>query len=85
MLEDVIQIKNVVTTNTDVSADITENIMFVEKIIWSPSTCTCENGKYSRSINGDSAITRLETIEVIETIPTKTIVIKVCIFQLHFY
>ena len=46
-----------------------------EKIyIWNPSTCTCENGKYSASIIGDSVIIYDETIEA--TISRRNIAIR---------
>ena len=41
--------------------------------IQDPSTCSCENGKYLRSINDDSVITYDEIIEATKTVPTKTI------------
>ena len=47
-----------------------KKICVSENYIWDPSTCTCENGKYSGSMIGD------ETIEVKKTIPTKAISIN---------
>ena len=31
-----------------------KKIIYVKKYIWNPSTCFCENGKYSISIMNDS-------------------------------
>ena len=39
--------------------------------IWNPNTCTCENGKYLRSIIGDSVIKCDEIVEVTKAIQTK--------------
>ena len=39
--------------------------------IWNPSTRTCENGRYTRSIIDDSVITCDEIIEETNTVPTK--------------
>ena len=45
MVENVIQIKTGITINIDVSAKIHKNNSCAKKkIIWNPSTCTCENG-----------------------------------------
>ena len=52
---------------------------------WNPSTCTCENGKYSGSIISDSIITLDEIIEATKTIPTKTFEIKNFYVLLAFY
>ena len=40
--------------------------------IWSPSTCTCENGKYLKCVIGDLIVTCDVIIEVKITAPKKT-------------
>ena len=42
MEENKIQINGGITINVNVSV---KNVMYVEKIVWNPSTCNCENGK----------------------------------------
>ena len=62
----------------DVSAKTWESIICIKNYIWNPSTCTCENGKYSGSIISDSVITCDEITEVAKTVlrkftPTKAL------------
>ena len=52
--KDVIQINGGITINVDVNV---KNVMCVKDYTWNPSTCNCENGKYSASIMDNSAIT----------------------------
>ena len=46
----------------------------MKKIVWNPTTCSCENGKYLASIMDDSAIMCDEIVQLyteeIQTIPT---------------
>ena len=67
MEENVIQIKNEIMINVDVSVT---NIIYEGKDdIWNLATCSCENGKYLGSIiNNDSMITCDEIIEETKTI-----------------
>ena len=59
--KNVIQINSGTTINVDVSVI---NILYVKKKnILNPATCSCENGKYSKSTMDDSAITCDEIIE----------------------
>ena len=44
--------------------------------IWSPSTSTCENGKYLESIIGDSIVICDGIIEVKKAFSTKTVLAK---------
>ena len=68
MIENVIQIKSVTTINIGAKKhDVCE-----ESSTWNPSTCTCENGKYLKSIIDDSVITCDEIIEAKKTVPTKS-------------
>ena len=53
MEQNVIQINGGITINVDMSV---KNVIYVKKIVWNPSTCNCENGKYLASIMDDSAI-----------------------------
>ena len=41
--------------------------------IWNPSTCPCENVKYLGGIIGDTVITCDDIIELVKSIPTKTV------------
>ena len=40
---------------------------------WNPATCSCENGKYARSIIDNSVITCDEIKDTTKTVPTKTV------------
>ena len=66
MLENATQIKCRITINGS-------NIMCAKKYY---STCTCENGKYLRSIIDNSAIACDEIIEVTEAFSTKIVPTK---------
>ena len=61
IVENVIQIKSGKTINVAVSAKIQENVC--EKIICRILVLILENGKYFRSIAGDSVIVRDEIIK----------------------
>ena len=64
MEENVIQIKNGIMINVDVSV---KNIIYVKKTIFGK----CENGKYLESIiDDDAVITWDEIIEETKTVPT---------------
>ena len=54
MEQNVSQINGEITVNVDVSV---KTIIYVKKIVKSPATCNCENGKYLASIMDDSLIT----------------------------
>ena len=57
MVENVIQNKNGISINVDVSTKIQENNICAKNIyIWNPITCTCENGKHLESIINDSVV-----------------------------
>ena len=59
--KNVIQINSGTMINVDVSVI---NILYVKKnYIFNPATCSCENGKYLKSIMDDSAITCDEIID----------------------
>ena len=60
MEESVIQINGGITVNVNVRV---KNVMYAKKITCTPSTCSCENGKYLASIMDESAITCGEVIE----------------------
>ena len=51
----------------------TKHCVCEKDYIWSPATCSCENGKYLASVidNYNSVITCDEIIEETKTIPTK--------------
>ena len=53
MEENVLQINGGIMINVSVSV---KNVMYVKKIVWNPSTCNYENGKYLANIMDDSAI-----------------------------
>ena len=61
MIENVIQIKSVITINVIANA---KNIIYVKKYIWNPTTCSCENRKYLASISDKSVSTCDEVIDV---------------------
>ena len=50
--------------------------MWEKYCIWNSASCSCENGKYLRSIIDDSVNTCDEIIEETQTIPTKTVLAK---------
>ena len=60
------------TINVGVSAKIKKKSCVQKNHISNPSTCTCENGRYTRSITDDSVITCDEIIEETNTVPTKS-------------
>ena len=60
MEKNAIHINGGITINVDVSV---KKFMYVEKIVWSPATCICENGKYLASIMDESAIICDEVIK----------------------
>ena len=60
------------TINVGVSTKIKKKLCVQKNYIWNPSTCTCENGRYTRSIIDDSVITCDEIIEETNTVPTKS-------------
>ena len=64
--------------NVGLSAKVKKDIMCAKNIYaWNPPTCTCENGKYLGSINGDLVITCVENIEATETTLAKTVPTKI--------
>ena len=67
----VIQINGGIRMNVNVSV---KDFMYVKKIVWNPTPCSCENGKYLGSIMNNSVIICDEVIESygeeIKTIPT---------------
>ena len=51
--------------------------LFVKKgYTWNPATCSCENGRYERSIFGDLAIICYAIIGTTKSILTKTAQVK---------
>ena len=46
------------------------NIIFEKDYIWSPATCSCENGEYLASVIDDSVIMCAEITEVRKTVLT---------------
>ena len=54
----VIQIKSGTKINVDMHTEIQKrHHMCGKDDIWNPSTCTCKNGKYLKSITDNSVIT----------------------------
>ena len=69
MEENVIQIKNGVMININVS--VKKHHICEKDYIWNPVTCSCENGKYLVSIIDDNLVMKCdEIIEETKTIPT---------------
>ena len=86
MVETLTQIKSGITINAVVREHLRKHFVCERSYIWSPSACTCKNGKHARTVIGDSAITCDENIEATKTIPTKSIAIKnVYILLVFFY
>ena len=79
-------------SNVNVSV---KNVMFGNRLVWNPATCSCEDGKCLASIVDDSAIMCDEVLEPYvrktKTIPTNFIEknqplkLKRCLFHLHFF
>ena len=46
MVENVVQIKNGITINNEVSPKSERTSCAKKEYIWNPATCSCENGKY---------------------------------------
>ena len=69
MKENVIQIKDRITINVDVS--LKKRNVCQKGNVWNPATCTCENEKYLASIMDDSAIISDEVTDADDE--TKTI------------
>ena len=83
-VESVIQVKNKIMINVDLSAKICENV-FENIYILNHSTCTCENFKYLGSITGDSVIMCDEIIEATKTVLTNSNGKKVTCNVENFY
>ena len=60
MEENVIHVNGVIMINVDVGI---KKFVYGKKIVWNPSSCSCENGKYLPSILNDSAIICDEVID----------------------
>ena len=69
MKENVIQIKDRITINVDVS--LKKRNVCQKGNVWNPATCTCKNEKYLASIMDDSAIISDEVTDADDE--TKTI------------
>ena len=69
MVENIIQIKSGITINVGVSVKV--HCVCEKDYIWSPATCSCENGKYLASVIDNSMVTCDEVLEETKTIPTK--------------
>ena len=69
MKENVIQIKDRITINVDVS--LKKPNVCQKDNVWNPATCTCKNEKYLASIMDDSAIISDEVTDADDE--TKTI------------
>ena len=87
MEENAIQTNGGITINIDMSV---KNINACEKdYIWSPATCSFENGKYLTIIMDDSAITCAKIIESYDeetkTIPTNFEEVKATCKTQNFY
>ena len=74
MVENVTWIRSGITINAGVNVKIQKNISTKKVIFWNPARYSYKNGKYERSIIGDSVVICNEIIE--ETIKTKTIQTK---------
>ena len=48
---------------------------------WNPATCTCENGKYFKSIINDSVIRCNEIVKATKTISTNTFLLKIILVK----
>ena len=60
MEDNVARINGGIMTNVHVNI---RNVMYVTKIVWSSTTCNCENRKYSLSFMDDSPTIFAEIIE----------------------
>ena len=67
--KDVIQIKFRIKVNIDINAKIQEKHVYKKCYVQNPATCSCENGRYAKSIIDDSVIMCDEIIESPKTVP----------------
>ena len=87
MKENVIPINGGITINFDVSV---KTFVYVTPCMWTPATCSCENGKYLASIMDDSAIRcdeniKEETVKQILMKIKQSVKQKIFTFYLLFY
>ena len=72
MIENITWIKSGITISASVTVKIQKNIVCAKKKLFLESAkCSCENGKYARSI-GNSVVIYDEIIEETRAIPTKS-------------
>ena len=77
--------KSRITMTVYLSAKIEENIMRLKtNYIWNPSTWTCENGKYSKIIIGDTEIKLDKITEAKNLLHEKLLYINIYLFYLPF-
>ena len=70
MVENLIQIKNGITTNFGAGIKIDKKHRVCKKYYtWNHVICSYQNGKYSANIRDDSVVTRDEIIKETKSIP----------------
>ena len=83
MVENVIYTKIGLTIRVSVGVKIYKNIVYDKGYFWNPVACNSENGKYARSIIGDSVVISDEIIDATNSTSTKTVPAKCTLTNFH--